>query len=268
MNYSKNPIVNRVIKKFETIQAISEAFVTMDSPQRGLLISGDAGTGKSHYVKQAFIKTNSTQRVDYQKSKSFTAPALYAKLWENRHKGDVVVFDDCSLSSLTGEAFRKFVDFLKGGLELTSGPRMLGYESATSNPLFNKLGVPSEFDFQGSIVWITNTKMDKLIKKFGDHWDAIERRFIPTTVYLTKEEKYMYTSYLIEEIDMLGVNCDAREGGYSDEIKESTMQFIIDKYDDLTEITPGVAIKIADTMMMFPHNYEMILDNQNLYNNG
>ena len=108
MNNSKNPIVKKVINKFTTIQNIAEVFVTGQSAQRGLLISGDAGTGKSHYVKQAFITTNTTNRVDYQKSKTFTAPALYAKLWENRHKGDVLVFDDCSLESLTGESFNKF----------------------------------------------------------------------------------------------------------------------------------------------------------------
>ena len=63
-----NPIVKRVIEKFTTIQNISEVFVTGNSAQRGLIISGDAGTGKSHYVKQAFITTNTTSKVDYQKS--------------------------------------------------------------------------------------------------------------------------------------------------------------------------------------------------------
>ena len=92
-----NPIVKKVINKFQTIQQIAEVFVTGNSAQRGLLISGDAGTGKSHYVKQAFIKTKTTHKVDYNKSKSFTAAAFYAKLWENRKKGDVVVFDDCTV---------------------------------------------------------------------------------------------------------------------------------------------------------------------------
>ena len=47
----KNPIVKRVINKFQSIQNIAEVFVTGQSAQRGLLISGDAGTGKSHYIK-------------------------------------------------------------------------------------------------------------------------------------------------------------------------------------------------------------------------
>jgi hypothetical protein len=262
-----NPIVKKVVDKFSSIQHVAEIFVKGDSAQRGLLISGDAGTGKSHYVKEAFISTKTTKRVDYQKSKSFTAPALYAKLWENRHKGDVVAFDDCSLESMSSGDFRKWTDFLKGGLELSKGPKMIGYEAATKNQLFKDLGVPNEFDFQGSIIWITNTRFDKLEKKFGDHWDAVKGRFIPIEVFLTKEEKYMYTMYLIEEMDILGKKCEAKEGGYSIKIISETNKYLSDNYSYLKEITPRVAIKVADTMTEYPKMWKQILNNQNTFDN-
>ena len=262
MNYSKNPIVKRVINRFEAIQNIAEVFVTGQSAQRGLLISGDAGTGKSHYVKQAFISTGTTKRVDYQKSKTFTPPALYAKLWENRMPGNVIVFDDCSLESMTGEGFRKWTSWIKGGLELSKDKKMIGYEAASKNALFEELGVEGEMDFQGSIIWITNTRFDKLAKKFGDHWEAVQSRFINVEVFLTKEEKFMYTNYLIEEVGMLGANCEAKEGGYSD-----TLEYLSDNYEDFKEITPRVAIKVADTMEMYPTMWKTILNQQNIYYN-
>jgi hypothetical protein len=262
----KNPIVNRVVEKFTTIQNIAEVFVTGQSAQRGLLISGDAGTGKSEYVKRAFISTGTTSRVDYQKSKTFTAPALYAKLWENRQKGDVVVFDDCSLEALTGESFNKFVSWMKGGLEISKEEKMIGYEAATKNKLFEEMGVESEFSFEGSIIWITNTRFDKLSKKFGDHWDAVKTRFMPIEVFLTKEEKYMYTIHLIDDIDMLGKNCKAIEGGYTNEIIEATVDYLNENYENLKEITPRVAIKVADTMSSYPTQWKMIL-NQSLNEN-
>lgn len=261
----QNPIVKRVINRFETVQAIAEGFVTGKSAQRGLLISGDAGTGKSHYIKQAFISTNTTKKVSYYKSETFTPPALFTVLWKNRKKGDVIVFDDCSLESMTGEAFRKWTSWIKGGLELSKDKKMIGYQAASKNQLFEEEGVEPQFSFEGSIVWITNTRFDKLAKKFGDHWDAVQGRFIPVEVFLTKEEKYMYTNYLIEEIDMLGENCEAKEGGYSDEIISETLEYLADNYDDLKEITPRVAIKVADTMSMYPEMWKTILDNQNNY---
>lgn len=266
MTKLKNPIVKKVINKFMTIQNIAEVFVTGQSAQRGLLISGDAGTGKSHYVQQAFINTKTTNKVDYVKSKTFTAPALYAKLWENRKKGDVVVFDDCSLESLTGESFNKFVSWMKGGLELSKDKKMIGYQAATQNKLFEELGVEPEFSFEGSIIWITNARYEKLSKKFGDHWDAINQRFIPVQVFLTKEEKYMYTNYLIDEVKMLGENCEAIEGGYSDDIITATIDYLDSNYENLKEITPRIAVKVADTMTVYPNMWETIL-NQSLYEN-
>ena len=262
----QNPIVKRVINKFTTIQNIAEVFVTGQSAQRGLLISGDAGTGKSHYVKQAFINTNTTNKVDYQKSKNFTAPALYAKLWENRKKGDVLVFDDCSLESLEKASFNKLISWFKGGLEISKENKMIGYEAVGKNKLFEELGVESEFSFEGSIIWITNTRFDKLEGKFGDHWDAIVTRFMPIQVFLTKEEKYMYTHYLINDIEMLGKNCEAIEGGYSKEIIEKTTEYLDENYDNLKEITPRVAVKVADTMNSYPDMWKMIL-NQSLNEN-
>ena len=64
---------------------------------------------------------------------------------------------------------------------------------------------------------------------------------------------------------MLGKNCDAKEGGYSDKIIEATMDFLADNYENFKDITPGVALKIADTMDQFPTMYTTILSNQNLY---
>lgn len=264
MKKSNNPIVNKVKDKFSSIQHVSEVFVTGNSAQRGLLISGDAGTGKSHFVKQAFISTKTTHKVDYNKSKTFTAPAFYAKLWENRMKGDVVVFDDCSLESMSTGDFRKFTDFLKGGLDLLKGPKMIGYEVTTKNPLFKELGVPREFDFQGSIIWITNSRFNKLEKKFGDHWDAIKGRFIGVEVFLSKEEKYMYTMYLIEDMDILGKNCEAKDGGYSKKIIKDTLSYLSQNYSNFKEITPRIAIKVADTMNEYPKIWKTILDNQSM----
>ena len=265
MMYSKNPIVKRVKDRFTTIQKIAEVFVTSDSPQRGLLISGDAGTGKSHYIRQAFINTNTTSRVDYRKSVSFTAPMFYAALWENKNKGDVIVFDDCSLESMSNSDFRKLTDMFKGGLEITSGERMIGYEATRKNKYFEDNDIGPRMDFQGSIIWITNSRFDKLQKKFGDSWEAIDQRFQTLSVFLSKEEKFMYTCHLVYDLDMLGENCDAKEGGYPQEVVDTTMEFISDNYDNFKEITPRIAIKVADTIHTYGDDWKMIIENMNIY---
>ena len=261
---SNNPIVDDVCKRFNTVYAISKIFVTGDSAQKGIIISGDAGTGKSHYVQKAFIDTNTTESVDYNKSRSFTAAAFYVKLYLNRNAGDVVVFDDCNLAGLTGGDFKAVTDMIKGATEMTKGERIIGWERATRNPLMQEHDVPASFDFQGSIVWITNYSFEQLTKKFGPHWEAIHSRFIQVPIYLNDQEKLMYTLYLVEEIDMLGKNCQTKEGGYSKEIIDTTCQYLRNNFKNMPNVTPRMAAKLADTIEQFPETWEMLIENQTI----
>lgn len=263
-NTVSNPIVKSVIERFQTIQYTTQMFVTSNPLRRGLIISGDAGTGKSHYVEEGCI--GHYDRIDRRKSESFTAPALYEALWDNRREGDLLILDDCSLESLPSAAWQKWVSWLKGGLETTSAETMVGYNVAMQNPRFREKGIEAQFNFKGSIIWITNTTIASLQKKFGDHWDAIDRRFMTVPVYLTKEEKYMYTTHLINECGMLSNNCSF-EGGYTQDIIDRTLQFLSDKYHDLRTITPGLALSIADAFRVYGDMYEIILSNQNIYGN-
>jgi hypothetical protein len=260
-----NPIVQDVIDKFMTIYKICKVFVTGNSAQKGIIISGDAGTGKSHYAKKAFIDTNTTDRVDYNKSKSFKAAAFYVRLFLNRNPGDVVAFDDCGLEHLTGEDFKVVIELLKGATEMTKGERILGWERATQNELMKAHNVPNEFDFQGSIIWITNSSFEQLEKKLGAHWEAIQSRFIQIPVRLNQQEKLLYTLYLLEEVKMLeGDRCETKEGGYSKEIVEATISYIRKNYKYMPNVTARVAAQIADTMEMFPEDWETLIQNQTL----
>lgn len=262
MTHLNNPIVQETINRFKTVQKLSSVFVSGNSAQKGIIISGDAGTGKSHYVQQAFVDTNTTERVDYNKSKSFTAAAFYVKLYLNRNEGDVVVFDDCNIGGLSGGDKKNIIDMLKGATEMTKGERIIGWERASTNQLMKDHGVPPEFDFQGSIIWITNYSFDELKKWAGPHWEAISSRFIQVPIYLNDQEKLMYTLYLLEDIKMLeGDICQTKEGGYPKEIVDRTIKYIRDNFKDLN-VTARIAAKIADTMENFPEDWEMLLDNQ------
>jgi hypothetical protein len=264
-NKHSNPVVQDVIDKFSTIHKICKLFVTGNSSQKGIIISGDAGTGKSHYAKQAFIDTNTTHRVSYNKSKSFTAAAFYVKLFLHRHPGDVVVFDDCQLEHLTGKDFKEVVTMLLGATEMTKGERILGWERASMNQLMRDNNVDSEFDFQGSIIWITNSSFKFLAKKMGSHWEAIQSRFIQIPVYLNEQEKLLYTLYLLEEIGMLeGDKCETKEGGFSKEIIKETIKYIRNNYKYMPNVTARVAAKIADMMEEFPEEWETLVSNQSI----
>ena len=70
------------------------------------------------------------------------------------------------------------------------------------------------------------------------------------------------SGYLIEECDMLGKNCQGKEGGYSIKIQSDTIEYIKENWEQLSEITPRVATKIADMRNNFPSNWKTLVKNQ------
>lgn len=258
-----NPVVNDVIDKFETVHTMTKSFVSAKySALKGLLVSGDAGTGKTHWVRKAFIDTKSTGRVEYIKGASISAASLYVKLYLNRAKGRVVVLDDCDIIHKSTAERNAILDMIKGATDVTKGERPISWERASANQLMRENDVPMKFDFQGSIIWITNDTIEDIAKKVKNHWNAIGSRFNMVPVYLNNQEKLLYTIYLIEEMDMLGKNCEGKEGGYSDKVISDTVNYIMSNYKGLHEITPRVATKIADIRENYPKNWKTLVNNQ------
>jgi hypothetical protein len=258
-----NPVVKEVVDKFNTVHEMTKLFVSNKySALKGLLISGDAGTGKTHWVQKAFIDMDKTEDVYYVKAASISAAALYCIFYQYRYKNKVVVLDDCDIIHKTGKDKSDILDMLKGVTEVTKGPRFISWEKASPNQLMRDNNIPTKFEFKGSVVWITNDTIEDISKKCKSHWNALSSRFNQIKVYFTEQEKLLYTLYLIEECDMLGKNCEGKEGGYSLKIQSEVIDYINDNYKNFKEITPRLATKIADIRHNFPKNWKKLVSNQ------
>lgn len=260
-NKNSNPIVQEVKEKFETVKQMTKIFATSNgAAMRGIIITGNAGIGKTHFVKQAFIETDTFDRVDYVKGSSITAPAFYYRLWLNRLPGQILVLDDVDLVQKSKAEVSAILDLMKGATEPTKGERQLSWLRASSNVLFKENGVPDTFDFQGSIVWITNETQESLAKACGPHWNAISSRFRQVPVWLDDKESLMYTIHLIEEAGLLGKDCEAKEGGYSEDIIKETVKYLRENWKGMNDITPRVAVKIADTIESYPNDWKIYIE--------
>jgi hypothetical protein len=258
-----NPVVNEVIDRFDTVHTMTKSFVSPKySALKGLLVSGDAGTGKTYWVKKAFKDAKAEKRVEYIKGASISAPALYVKLYLNRGKGRVVVLDDCDIIHKSPAEKNAILDMLKGATDVTKGERMISWERASANQLMRENEVPMSFDFQGTIIWITNDTVEDIAKKAKNHWNAIGSRFNIVPVYLNTQEKLLYTIHLIEDCEMLGKNCEGKEGGYTSKVISDTVDYIKNNYKVLHEITPRVATKIADIRENYPSKWKTLVNNQ------
>lgn len=241
-----NPIAREVQDTFDGIYAQVTNFVqNPNSAINGLIISGDAGTGKTYTVKKALRDTNHKDNVEYIKGGKITAAALYVKLYLNRAKHRIVILDDCDIIHHAEK--RQIVPMLLGAAELGQ-QREVSWETARKNALMEEHNVPNQFDFHGSIIWITNDRKDDIGRAIKQWKNAIFSRFNFAECNFTDEQKFMYTMHLVENLNMLGENCQEFAGGYPEAIVEQAADYMSENYRNLVEVTPRQAIKIADIM--------------------
>ena len=245
-----NPVIKPVIETFQTVYYQTTNFANNpNSAINGLLVMGDAGTGKSHYVKKALKDTSVDGNVEYVKGGTVTAASVYVKLYLNRAKHRIMVFDDVDL--LGHPERNKIIPMLLGAAE-EGRDRKVTWSTAKRNALMEEHDVPFEFEFNGNIVFITNYTKQNIADKAKQWSAAFNSRFTPVECIFTHEQKYMYTKYLVEECGMLGTNClvhkYGKKQGYPQHIVDEAMDFIDDNYMNFSDITPRVAVKIADTI--------------------
>ena len=239
-----NPIAKEVQDTFDGIYAQTVSFVqNPNSAINGLIVSGDAGTGKTYTVKKALVNTKHQQNVEYIKGGKITAASLYVKLYLNRAKHRIVVLDDCDIIHHAEK--RQIIPMLLGAVDLGQS-RQVSWETARKNALMEEHDVPHEFDFHGAVIWITNDRKQDIGKSIKQWKNAIFSRFNFAECNFSDEQKFMYTMHLVENVDMLGKNCVDFNGGYPKKVIEQTIEYMSTNYRRLVEVTPRQAIKIAD----------------------
>lgn len=252
-----NPIAKEVQDTFDGIYAQTTSFVqNPNSAINGMIVSGDAGTGKTHTIKKALKDTGHTRNVEYIKGGKITAASLYVKLYLNRAKHRIVVLDDCDIIHHAEK--KQIIPMLLGAVELGQKGDV-SWETSRRNPLMEEFNVPHSFEFQGNVIWITNDRKSDIGKAIKQWKNAIFSRFNFAECNFTDEQKFMYTLHLVEHCDMLGKNCQEFPGGYPEDIIEEARDYIAVNYRELVEVTPRQAIKIADILH---HNDDVKIRNQ------
>ena len=124
--------------------------------QPSLVITGMAGVGKTHLVKETLTNLGLRESHEFEHFKGKATPAgLYMTLYANSDK--IIVLDDCDSVFKDDDA----VNILKAALD-SYDTRQISYIS--SKPLKDEFGepIPSRFEFTGKIIFISNINQSKL----------------------------------------------------------------------------------------------------------
>ena len=237
-------IVIRINKRFEildkmTIGAVSGAI-------KAMIVTGPPGVGKSFGVEYQLEKCGTFDRISKNQIKyeivkgALTPIGLYQVLYKNSDRNCVLVFDDADNIFFDDIS----LNLLKAALD-TSERRRISW-NAESRAL-QENGIPNQFDFRGSVIFITNLQFANIrSKRLQDHLAALESRchFVDLTIN-TQREKMLRIRSVVANGNMLD------RYDFSDEQRAELAEFVEENTARFREVSLRLVIKLADLMKSF-----------------
>lgn len=235
--------------RFEILEMMTNAAINGDV--KSLIVSGPAGLGKSFTVEQA-LETWDPEELNHTVIRGYVkATGLYKTLYQYRNKGQMIVFDDSDsifmddttlamLKAVCDSTERRRVSYL-------SEFNMVDEESADV--------IPRSFQFDGTIVFITNLDFDSIIEKgnkLAPHLSAmVSRSHYIDLAMKTRRDYFIRIKQVVDQGLLSSKGLDKKE--------EARVMYFIEKYQDsLREMSLRVAIKLADLVKAHPDRFEVM----------
>jgi predicted AAA+ superfamily ATPase len=245
--------MDRIKERFEILEEMTNA--TLDGIVRGMVVTGPPGVGKTYGVEQVLEKdslfdmmADRPMRHTFVKG-AMSALGLYSKLYEYKDSNNILVLDDCDTILFNEDA----LNILKAALD-SCKRRKISWN--TDSSLLRREGVPSTFEFNGSVIFITNLKFDNMRStKIRDHLEAILSRchYLDLTLDTTRDK-------------LLRIKQIAREGGLFDtkgltKVQEQEIiDFMYENKNKLREVSLRMAQKIADLRNMDSNRWKLLTE--------
>jgi len=234
-------VMARIADRFEILEEMTAA--SIEGKVRGMIVVGPPGVGKSYGVIRQLEKAhlfdqvaNRAPRYDIVKG-GMSAIGLYIKLYDNREANQVIVFDDCDsilMEDLT-------LNLLKAALD--SGKKRKICWNVDSNAL-RANDIPDSFDFNGSVIFITNINFENIrSKKLQDHLAALQSRchYLDLTMN-TMRDRVLRIRQIHKTGELFAHYYFKNDEG------DAIVEYMIENKDRLREVSLRMAVKIADLL--------------------
>ena len=245
--------MDRIALRFGILDEMSRACIRGDI--RAMIVAGPPGVGKSYGVETQMEKASMFDKIAGKKIRfnvvkgAMTALGLYTQLYKYSDTKNVLIFDDCD-SVFSDELA---LNILKAALD-SGKTRKICWNS--DSRLLREEGIPNQFNFNGSAIFITNLKFENVkSKKLQDHLEALQSRchFLDLTINSERDKM----------LRIKQVHRDADGGVFKDYDFEQVTQdeildFMWENHGKLRELSLRMCLKIADLVKISPTNWKSL----------
>lgn len=234
--------MDRIASRFAVLDEMASACIAGNI--RAMIVTGPAGIGKSHGVITQMEKASMFEKIAGKRPRfeivkgAISGIGLFATLYKYSDKKNVLVFDDCDVWE-----DQDALNVLKGALD-SGKTRRISWNK--DSRLLRDEGVPNTFDFNGSVIFITNKTFDnKKASKIQPHLDALQSRchFLDLTVDSERDKMLRIKQVHRDSQDTGGLFADY---DFTEEQAQEIMDFIWDNHTKLREVSLRMCLKIAD----------------------
>lgn len=224
----------RISERFEVLEDIVNSVISGVS--RSLIVSGPAGLGKSFTVERVMREWDPEEKNHVFIRGYARATGLYKLLYQYRNPGQVIIFDDADSVFLDDVA----LNLLKAVADTTERRRVSWLSEAALIDEESASVIPRSFDFNGSIVFITNIDFDAAIdrgSRLAPHLQAMLSRSHYVDLTMKTKQDYIVR---IRQVVKQGLLSDLNwhEAG-------EVMSFIESNSETLRELSLRMVIKVA-----------------------
>lgn len=231
---SDSEIEQRIADRFEILDVLTEACVVGNS--RALIVSGPAGLGKSYTVEKRLAEWDPNELQHTIVKGYVRATGLVKLLYQYRHPNNVLVFDDADsiffddvslnlLKAVCDTTERRRVSWLSEG-------KLVDDESAEL--------IPRSFDFEGTIIFISNYDFDAMIDKghkLAPHLQALVSRAHYIDLAMKTRRDYLVRIRQVIKQGLLS--------HLTGQQRHEVIAFIEGNHDKLRELSLRMAIKLG-----------------------
>ena len=238
----------KLSERFGILKVLANA--ACNGEARALIVSGPAGLSKSYTVEKTLEAWDPTE-TQYTIIKGYVrATGLYKALWQNRHKGRVLVFDDADTIFFDDTS----LNFLKAVLDTTERRRVSYLAETQLYDEAEAVVIPSTFDFDGSCIFITNYDFDHMIAKghkLAPHLQALVSRAHYVDLSMkTRRDYFIRIRQVVDEGMLTALGLDTKES-------KEVMDFIEVNIDRVRELSLRTAIKVG-SIRKFNRDWEKV----------